>query len=444
MNKLTLIALLAACNLDVPDLNNPGIDDLEEHPTPAKVSAAATGLLIGNRIQYADELGYVNLLGTLGRESIDFNQSDGRFISEMLEGPLNAGSVFGGAFWFLPYSNIRLANVLGHALDKVEGMTDEEKAGVRGFADTIQALDLLVVINTHDTNGEVIDTDKPVGELGAIVDRPTALAFIAQLLDQGQSELGNAGSAFSFQLSPGYAGFDTPMTFLQFNRGLRARVAIYQQDYDTALTALGASFLDDTATGDFAAGVYQAYGTSSGDSQNGLISPTIYAHPSLATDVQMKTGGMPDDRFTAKVVTAAMPGSGQDHMSTLQFTMYMSPTAPVPILRNEELILIRAEAEIGKGDIANAAADLNLIRTRSGGLPVATLNAGNIVDELLYNRRYSLLFEGGHRWIDLRRFGRITDLPLDQPTDVRNVRFPIPSDECNARPGEPACTQGSM
>ena len=30
----------AGCTLDVPDLNNPGIDQLEDNPTPSAVSAA--------------------------------------------------------------------------------------------------------------------------------------------------------------------------------------------------------------------------------------------------------------------------------------------------------------------------------------------------------------------------------------------------------------------
>jgi hypothetical protein len=47
------------------------------------------------------------------------------------------------------------------------------------------------------------------------------------------------------------------------------------------------------------------------------------------------------------------------------------------------------------------------------------------------------MFEGGHRWIDLRRFGR--EVPLDSDKHKRNRRFPIPQAECDARPGEPAC-----
>ena len=78
---------------------------------------------------------------------------------------------------------------------------------------------------------------------------------------------------------------------------------------------------------------------------------------------------------------------------------------------------------------------LNEVRTRSGGLePLAMPGSDEeFVDALLFERRWSLLFEGGHRWLDMRRFGRLGDLPLDRASDRVPERFPIPRDECIAR-----------
>jgi hypothetical protein len=49
-------------------------------------------------------------------------------------------------------------------------------------------------------------------------------------------------------------------------------------------------------------------------------------------------------------------------------------------------------------------------------------------------RRYSLLWEG-HRWVDLRRFGRIATLPLDAPGHFRQIQQPVPQAECLQRVG---------
>jgi hypothetical protein len=155
-------------------------------------------------------------------------------------------------------------------------------------------------------------------------------------------------------------------------------------------------------------------------------------------------------RKTRKVAgTAGDPtGSAQGLASSFKYTIYTSPASPVSIIRNEELLLLRAEARFFTGNAVGAMEDLNRVRTISGGLmPIAGVPVSEMafVDALLYERRYSLAFEG-HRWIDLRRFGR--ELPLDIPTGegmhVRNVRYPLPLAECDARPGEPRCMLSSM
>lgn len=439
-----LAGSLTACEIDVPDLNNPSIDDLETNPTEASVSAACTGLLIGNRRNMAQANGYVAQLGILGREAYNFDQADPRFIGELLEGNLSQGSPFGGNFWTGPYANIRLANIIQRVSPQVAEFSGEEQSAIQGFSKTIEALDLLEVANTHDTNGGVIDTDKQLGEpLGAIVDKPALMAEIVRLLDEGAADLASGGDAFPFALSSGYDGFDDPMTFRTFNRAIRARVAVYLEDYAGALTALGMSFVDDGAMASFSDGVYHSYSTASGDAVNNLINPNIYAHPSLETD-QM---AMPDDRFAAKVakVDPDDAGGASGLSSDLVFTHYSGPSSPVPIIRNEELILIKAEALYFTGDTAGALIALNKVRVESGGLTALVATAidtdPEFIAALLYERRYSLLFEGGHRWIDLRRFEQ--PIPLDMPDHTQNIRYPIPLAECNARPGEPKCALGS-
>src|SRR5215470_12890902 len=266
-NMLITVAAIAgalaitACDLDVPDLNNPGIDELESHPTAISIGVASTGLLIGNRTGHGNEGGYVSSLGIIGRESYCFDSADPRFVSELLERVLNPGSPFGGGFWLQPYANIRLANIILGAVDKVEDITTENRHAIVGFAKTMQALDLLRVINTHDTNGAVVDTNHAVtDQLPPIVDKPTTFAAIVKLLDDAVPEITMGGDAFPFLFDEGFSGFDTPMTFLTVNRAIRARVAVYMGDYAKALTFLDASFIvDGDTTIDFGLGVYYTY-----------------------------------------------------------------------------------------------------------------------------------------------------------------------------------------
>jgi hypothetical protein len=114
--------------------------------------------------------------------------------------------------------------------------------------------------------------------------------------------------------------------------------------------------------------------------------------------------------------------------------VYSTNVTPLPIIRNEELILMRAEANIGLGNRSAAIADLNFVRTNSGGLaPLATDFSGDLITELLYDRRYSLFFEYGHRWVDSRRYNRLGELRKQLPSHRVFPLVPIPVDECNQR-----------
>lgn len=451
LTVLASVLAAAGCkDLQVPDYNNPSLEDLRTNPTPTKIAGAAQGLLVGNRGGVGSSNGYISLLGILGRESYNFDAADPRFVTEMLEGTLNGGSpAFGGNLWAGPYANIRNANTLLEAVDDVVGLTDAEKEGVRGFAKTIQALDFLKVINTRDTYGApiAVGTD-PTADPAPLVTRAEVLAHIVSLLNDADGDLANAGTSFKFELSSGFENFKTPATFRQFNRALRARVAVYLGDYNGALTALGASFASTSQP--LSLGVYHVYTTGSGDALNGLFDPTaadILAHPSIETDAQLRTGGARDLRYTSKVVKLSAPRSVRSITTDVAFNIYSSPTSSIPIIRNEELILLRAEANLGLNTVAGDAAaltDINFIRQTAGGLPalgsVAWTALSNTaqLDELLYNKRYSLLLEGGHRWIDMRRYNRLSQLPLDRTNHRMNDKFPFPVDECDARVPKPA------
>jgi starch-binding outer membrane protein, SusD/RagB family len=432
------------------------------------VQALATGLLIGARKGVTERVGLVVEWGILGREALVLTPSDPRFVNELLQGSLDPGSNnFGGNFWVIPYSNIRGANLLLHALDNPSfvGFTAAQKAATRGFAKTIQALDYLQVFDSHYTNGAVLDVDLPLGQVAPIVtSTDQILTFIETLLDDAKTSLTAGGTAFPFPLSTGFTGFDTPPTFLKFNRALRARVAVYHQKYADALTALGESFIEvDTTTKctgsppapspqnqwptpDCAAslqtGPKHAFGSGSGDTPNVLNTSDILCHPSTVTDAEandfrVMTGKNP------KVKTISPPVTLSNHGSQYAFTLYPNSDSPIPIIRNEELILLRAEANcaastsgICTGDTTAATNDIDFIRKFSGGLPASSgLNASNLLDELLKQKRYSLLFEGGHRWIDLRRYGKLdaAHVAIDTTDDVIHTAFPIPLTETQGR-----------
>ncbi len=94
----------------------------------------------------------------------------------------------------------------------------------------------------------------------------------------------------------------------------------------------------------------------------------------------------------------------------------------VPALRLADILLIRAEAimmQNGGGPtsrttgVAAAAADLNLVRNRAG-LPSI---ASPTFNDLMYERRMELAFEGGDRHVDLVRWGLAEEVYNNLPAE---------------------------
>jgi len=105
------------------------------------------------------------------------------------------------------------------------------------------------------------------------------------------------------------------------------------------------------------------------------------------------------------------------------------------VLRLAEQYLIRAEARTQMGDITGATEDINEIRGRADIdlINDTDLNISKevLLEEIFKERRKELFTEWGHRWFDLKRTGKISEVlgsndPNWEPTDAL---YPIPEDE---------------
>ncbi len=444
---LAAATTLGACkDTLVPDLNNPGADTFD-NPTRAQIATLMQGVVIASRVGYG---AFVRDAEIVGRDAYNLDNADPRWVSEMLI-DLDPGG-FGGNHWLSRYTAVRSANLLltatGNASDLV--LDAAEKSAVSGFAKTMKAHELYKVWESRGSLGMVVEVGANARDLQPILCEDPALDAIAALLDEGYAELLDAGDAeFPTELPSGFAGFLEPATFAEVNRALRAKVAIYQSDFTTALSALDDSFLDDSPTSDLRRGVFHTYGTAAGDVTNPIAedpaTTNLRAHPSVATDAPREVvGGVTvfDRRYTDKITTGATKSMG-GVSSNLIFAVYEGADSPIPIITNEELILLRAQANLGAGNLPEAAADLTYIRTRAGGLsalPAASLDTeAEIETELLVQKRYSLLFESPSRIVDMRFYGRTDELPLDAPEHNVESQWPIPVEEVTARSGNVTC-----
>ncbi len=257
-------------------------------------------------------------------------------------------------------------------------------------------------------------------------------------------------------LPSGFSDFATPAEFLKFTRGLAAKAEVFHGSvgcgatcYQRALTELSGSFVN-LDPGSLAFGAYYDFSSGPGDSPNGLSDPLngagFFALRVNQTDAQLKPNGDMDQRVLDKVADATRDPpqtvGGFPITGELKFTNYLeggrsNTGAGIPILKNEELILLSAEAQLGVGNKSGAITLLNFVRENSGGLAPTNLTEASstaaLLDEVLYNRRYSLLWEQGARWIDARRHNRLSSIQVIVPDGAVPAEVPIPEAECQAR-----------
>ena len=96
-------------------------------------------------------------------------------------------------------------------------------------------------------------------------------------------------------------------------------------------------------------------------------------------------------------------------------------TEHVMVLRLAEQFLIRAEAKIKLNDVAAGVADLNILRKRARSTATSAmpdplpplpsnLSQEQALDAVMRERRFEFFTEWGHRWLDLKRLGKIDEV----------------------------------
>jgi starch-binding outer membrane protein, SusD/RagB family len=421
---LLSVAGLPSCKKEYGNLNSPTIEDYLKNASKDQLNGLVTGTLSGMR---NNEGTYLDAVAVIGREIYRFSNADPRFVTELLGSgstTLNNTGFYITNPWASRYRAVKNCNVLIEAATNSTLISPAEKKGYTGFAKTLKAYELLLNLNLTYTNGIRVDV-ADANKLGPILSYDASITAIGSLLDEAKTDL--TGSSISFTLTPGFTGFTDAAGLIKFNRALTARVDLYRKLWANALTDLSGSFLD--LNGDFNTGISEQFSTGSGDQLNSAFFPqnqngeVRLAHPSYITNIETN-----DDRISkATLRTTAASNAGLS--SDRDEWVYTSSTAPIPVIRNEELILIYAEASIQTNSLVNAVTALNKIRV-GHNLPVysGAVTQPALIDEMLKQRRYSLFFEG-HRWIDMRRYDKLAALPIDRTGDDVWSAMPIPSTE---------------
>jgi len=460
MRNITMTLVLAAllvftgCDLfsynEVQDPNNPTVEAVTSGATAGQLVNLATGLESRHRTYANAGSNYQALVGVFGREMYAIFNSDPNFwrrwVQTTTPNAENDPTFFAGIFrtYTAPYNAIAQANLILTAVDNTDAISDTEKNGYRGYANTIKGFQYLIPLQTQyrdqgdrSPSGSIrIDVDDFLNP-GPFRSYDDALSDIRDILDQGYAQLQNSGTSLHFAdgLSSGFDGFATAAGMAELNRAIAARAALYAEDWQGVLDALDDSFIDFTATpASMNIGGYHVF-QGPPDTFNPMFwtpnqasTQILMVHPDILADTTAGDGRI--SKFFERNDPVVFTGE-----STYQFMhqvqLFNSNDSPIPFIRNEELLLMYAEASARESNFLDALDGINAVRNAWGlGDYAGPVTEADLIDEIVYQRKYSLYGEG-HRWIDMRRLDRLNQID----TSLDGGRVPLyisrPLDEIN-------------
>lgn len=407
-----VIGFITACSIDeVVDPNRPSLGGVQENANIGQLNE----LVVGVESTLRNGLGIeTTASGTIARELYLFD-ADPRNTGDLLGKngiALDNNSFYSTAQWNGNYRCIKNTNILIDAAMNTEAITEEERQGYIGVAKTFAAYELIQIVKSYNVaRVDVADEDN----LGPIVSADEALMAAKNMLDDAFTTLN--GASFAFTLSDGFDGFNTPSSFQEFNRAVAAMTAVYSGNGTEALSALTNSYFN--LNGSLTAGPKHIFSLSPGDQANPVFrAPDLNGDQIIVHNSWIEDAEVGDTRVTTKTATR-LDAQGQDDLNgTNETRLYASQLSSIDILRNEELILLYAEASILASNFDDAATALSIIRN-SASLNDYTgaLTPEALTDELLKQRRYSLWSENS-RLYDVRRYNLENTLPIDRQGDL--------------------------
>lgn len=345
--------------------------------------------------------------------------------------------------WTSLYKVIYQANAILEGLEKSDKVTPGTSSQLRGESLFIRALCHFYLVNCFGDVPLVLTTDY---KANAVVSRtPTDIVY-----NQVEEDLLEAESLLNtVYVSQGKA---RPNKFAA--TALLARFYLYTQDWPRAedkatniITQSTLYGLPPDLNSVFVAGSKEAIWQLQSQDGSRYANEGYYFSPSIALSYNV---------LNDTLLSAFEPNDQRknDWIRTISTGVYLpykykkssNNTGPQTeeysvVLRLAEQYLIRAEARAQQpGKLNLAIADVNMIRDRAGLAVLQDTDPGISKDSLLIvieqERRIEFFAEWGHRWFDLKRWGRATGVldPVKPNWSSYDTLYPLPEEELRRNP----------
>lgn len=344
------------------------------------------------------------------------------------------------SLWSSAYNIIYMINSLLEGVENSSGISQSIHATLEGEAKFIRAFTYFYLVNLYGDVPLIITTDYRQNSLATRVEQE--LIYHQILLDLSEAiEL----------LEDEYRDGDRTRVNRFAALALLARVNLYLENWEEAerlsdivLSNTSDYELIDDLNEAFLANSKEALWQISPIGRGGglshthegntfIFNPLFYTITKVGlTEELVETFDNDDKRLTNWIQYHAVTDNYYAYKYKIWNSME-SITEQSMVLRLAEQYLIRAEARARQNNIAEALADLDVIRERAGISLLSdtghNISQNEILRQVLEERRKELFTEWGHRWLDLKRTGMISSV-----LGIDELLFPIPEEELLKNP----------
>lgn len=348
-------------------------------------------------------------------------------------------------YWVITYRGVKLANdIIEYTPDVFKDALASQGNVYLGIAKTYKAMLLGEAAATWGSIPITINGIEPPD----FVDQQTAYNYVQTLLDEALGHFSQETAAVNRDLNFG----GNKDQWIAVIHSLKARYYLHIGNYPEALTQANQGIVDNTGnlmaffsdnTGEYASWgmwVQNESETIRGEKYfvDLLKSEPNDARLSAYFTPGAESGGVyygyavhSENLYPNPVDTFELNVS-----YTVRMKKYSTFAESFPLIRWEENVLIKAEAEARTNAVGPAVADVNIIRANAGLTDFASSDRDAVIQEVLKQKFLELYLEG-QSWHDQRRTGTLPN-PINASQGNTTMRFIFGQSEKNANPKVPA------
>lgn len=342
---------------------------------------------------------------------------------------LNSADRSAGTIWQESYANIYKANAIIEGVQKSATLSSVAKLQAMAEAKFFRAFCHFYLVNIFGNIPLITTTDLAVTGRQP---QTSALSVYQQMINDLSDAAANLPADYS-------RSSGSRVRVNQFAaRALLARVYLYNKDYQNALIQSG--LVIGSSNYGLSSDLNSVFLANSNEAIWQYDS-SIVGYPAIAQNFVPSAGAQPQFIVSSQLLNSFENGDVRkiSWIGTSAGFPYPSKYFALSggrqfdvVLRLSEQYLIRSEARAQLNDITGAQSDLNIIRKRAGLANTSAADKATLLLAIEQERRVELFCEWGHRFLDLKRTGRLDAvLGAEKPGVWKSnaALFPIPAIE---------------